>query len=208
MNQPPGPYLDLKQTQQQQLVMTPQLQQAIKLLQLNNLELAEFVEEELEKNPLLEKAENAPEDNAQEDAPQNEATDNIQDEFDEGWKESETPQPQEQDHATNASALGSGGDVKFAAGDDGFENRIKDEKSLREHLSEQLTIACDDNKDRMVGGLLIDQLDESGYLRTDIPALAQQLGCSEERIEKLLRIKASTPPAFSRTTLKNASLCN
>ncbi len=47
-----GPRLDLRQGQQ--LVMTPQLQQAIKLLQLNNLELASFVSEELERNPLLE----------------------------------------------------------------------------------------------------------------------------------------------------------
>ncbi len=45
--------LDLRQSQN--LVMTPQLQQAIKLLQLNNVELSEFIEEELEKNPLLEK---------------------------------------------------------------------------------------------------------------------------------------------------------
>ena len=50
--------LDLRQSQQ--LVMTPQLQQAIKLLQLNNVELSEFIEEELEKNPLLEKDDAVP----------------------------------------------------------------------------------------------------------------------------------------------------
>ena len=47
--------LELRQTHS--LVMTPQLQQAIKLLQLSNLELASFVEAELERNPLLERAE-------------------------------------------------------------------------------------------------------------------------------------------------------
>src|SRR3954464_6540595 len=47
------PRLDLRQTQS--LVMTPQLQQAIKLLQLSNLEVAAFVERELEQNPLLER---------------------------------------------------------------------------------------------------------------------------------------------------------
>ena len=51
--------LELKQGQS--LVMTPQLQQAIKLLQLSNLELAEYVETELERNPLLERDEGAPE---------------------------------------------------------------------------------------------------------------------------------------------------
>ena len=50
-----GQRLDFRQSQQ--LVMTPQLQQAIKLLQLNNIELAEFIEEEIAQNPLLEKAE-------------------------------------------------------------------------------------------------------------------------------------------------------
>src|ERR1041385_2899364 len=48
-----GPRLELRQGQS--LVMTPQLQQAIKLLQLSNIELAEFCEAELEKNPLLER---------------------------------------------------------------------------------------------------------------------------------------------------------
>jgi RNA polymerase sigma-54 factor len=48
----PTQSLDLRQSQN--LVMTPQLQQAIKLLQLNNMELNEFIEEELERNPLLE----------------------------------------------------------------------------------------------------------------------------------------------------------
>ena len=48
-----GPRLELRQGQS--LVMTPQLQQAIKLLQLSNVELAEYCEAELEKNPLLER---------------------------------------------------------------------------------------------------------------------------------------------------------
>src|SRR3989337_1952205 len=52
-----SPKLELRQGQT--LVMTPQLQQAIKLLQLSNLELTSFVEQELERNPLLERDENA-----------------------------------------------------------------------------------------------------------------------------------------------------
>ena len=68
------------------------------------------------------------------------------------------------------------------------------EKSLREHLTEQLTVACNDARDLMIGGLLIDQLDESGYLRTDTAALAEQLQCSEERIENLLTIMRGFDP--------------
>ena len=52
-----GPRLDLRQTQT--LVMTPQLRQAIKLLQYSNIEVASFVEEELERNPLLERDDSA-----------------------------------------------------------------------------------------------------------------------------------------------------
>src|ERR1700760_4749320 len=59
--------LDLRQSQS--LVMTPQLQQAIKLLQLSNLELSDFVEQELEQNPLLERDESDPEPMIAADAP-------------------------------------------------------------------------------------------------------------------------------------------
>src|SRR5215475_11986587 len=54
--------LDLRQSQS--LVMTPQLQQAIKLLELSNVELAAFVEEQIEANPLLEREEEGPRDEA------------------------------------------------------------------------------------------------------------------------------------------------
>ena len=62
-----APKLELRQGQQ--LVMTPQLQQAIRLLQLSNIELCTFVETELERNPLLERDEVAPEPTAEPVAP-------------------------------------------------------------------------------------------------------------------------------------------
>src|SRR3954465_10442790 len=61
-----GPRLELRQGQS--LVMTPQLQQAIKLLQLSNLELADYCEAELERNPLLERDEAAPRTDAEREA--------------------------------------------------------------------------------------------------------------------------------------------
>ena len=60
----------LELRQGQSLVMTPQLQQAIKLLQLSNIELAEFCEQELEKNPLLERDDSAPPAEPERDAPE------------------------------------------------------------------------------------------------------------------------------------------
>jgi RNA polymerase sigma-54 factor len=176
-----GQRLDFRQSQQ--LVMTPQLQQAIKLLQLNNIELAEFIEEEIAQNPLLEKAESEPAENSEEPREEKENdTDNIQDEFD-GAIENETP---DFDAGSNMATVGAGGNSSFDEMDEGFESRMSTEKTLREHLTEQLYIAFDDNRDRVIGALLIDQLDEAGYLRTDPKPLAEQLGAPLERIEKLL----------------------
>ena len=207
MSKAPAPYLDLKQSLNQQLVMTPQLQQAIKLLQLNNLELSEFVETELEKNPLLEKDDSKPSDaDAPQDAPA-ESKDSLDTQFDDSWTGNENAQttPQEQDHSTNMSMTGAsstGGSASFDNPDFNFENRLESEKSLREHLIDQLTIACDDPRDRMVGSLLIDQLDESGYLRADTTALADQLTCSEDRIDRLL----TTMKGFDPTGICAANL--
>ena len=72
--------------------MTPQLQQAIKLLQLNNVELAEFVEEELEQNPLLEKVEIKNEESTIEQPENVEGKDEVQAEFDEAWTGNEAKQ--------------------------------------------------------------------------------------------------------------------
>ena len=172
--------LDFRQSQQ--LIMTPQLQQAIKLLQLNNIELAEFVDEEIAQNPLLEKAE--PEENsAAEETLATEETDNIQQEFDQA---NNSDSAADFDPGSSMASVGAGGSTSFDTLDDTYENRMSAEKTLREHLTEQLVIAVEDTLDRAIGTLLIDNIDEAGYLRADPATLAEQLGCRQERIEKLL----------------------
>ncbi len=183
--------LDLRQSQN--LVMTPQLQQAIKLLQLSNLELNEVIEEEMEKNPLLEKAEPSPDDQPTE---QNEAPaekDNIEETFD-AANNTEPDSAPDFDPGSSMADIGSGGNSKFEDYENSFENRMESEKTLRDHLTEQLQVACDDPRDRMIGALLIDLLDESGYLREDVDALAERLGCSEERLQNLLRTMKGFDP--------------
>lgn len=181
--------LDLRQSQN--LVMTPQLQQAIKLLQMGNMELSEYVEEELEKNPLLEKDTGDSDHNGDEQtaAPSAEK-DEMQDEFDQSWtgNEAETPGEQNSDFDAGSSmaTIGAGGSQNFDDSENSFENRLSDDPTLREHLTEQLNMTFDDERDRMIGTLLIDRLDESGYLRDDPAALAERLGCSPERIDRLL----------------------
>lgn len=182
--------LDFRQSQN--LVMTPQLQQAIKLLQLNNIELSEVIEEELANNPLLEKAEGDPVDSGAEDAEGVSSHDDGPDEVEAAFESANTSD--DFDPGSSMAEIGAGGNSKFENIESGFENTMASEKSLREHLSEQLYMAVEDNRDRMIGALLIDRIDEAGYLREDPAVLAAQLGCSPERIEGLLaRLKGFDP---------------
>ncbi|MGB1077754.1 MAG: RNA polymerase factor sigma-54, partial [Bdellovibrionales bacterium] len=71
-------------------------------------------------------------------------------------------------------------------GENILENTVSDKKTLREHLLEQLHVDFRDPRDRMVGAMLIEQIDESGYLRDEPKALAEKVGCSVERINDLL----------------------
>jgi RNA polymerase sigma-54 factor len=194
-----SPNLDLRQSQS--LVMTPQLQQAIKLLQMSNVELNEYVEEELEKNPLLEKDDSPLEAKADSEG-ENDASP-------EPTQTSEIDQPAQEapldtshnetgnddfDAGSSMADVGSGGDLKFENAEDSFENRMSADKTLREHLQGQLFVVCDDARDQMIGHLLIDQLDEAGYLRSNPEDLAEKLGCKPERIDRLLGVMKGFDP--------------
>jgi RNA polymerase sigma-54 factor len=188
--------LDLRQTQN--LVMTPQLQQAIRLLQMNNVELSEYLEEELAQNPLLEKAEpdNGSGDNAEPAGPAAES-DSVGEEFDSAWtgNEAETPEKPGPDFDPGAAAAGNGGKSSFDNPDFSLENTLSQETTLRDYLLEQLHVAFDDPRDRMIGALLIDQIDESGYLRVATDELAARLACTPERITHLLARMRQFDPA-------------
>jgi RNA polymerase sigma-54 factor len=183
------------QKQSQSLVMTPQLQQAIKLLQLSNIELAAFVEEQLESNPLLERG-------TGDENRRGEEMDTKSD-TDYGEVSMEAPQAASSDidapaHAmdTDASVADVGGNVDWSkAGTGGSFNGSSDydpmdntaaEISLSEHLNAQLAMSFSDAKERLIGTYLIDQVDENGYLRADIPDIAERLGVSTNRIMSVL----------------------
>lgn len=175
--------LDLRQSQNQTLVMTPELQQAIKLLQLNNFELNEFIDEELEKNPLLEKPEReTAAENPPEAKPDKDDVDSAFESHDTNDRGGNT----DFDGGSMAASTGAGGNTSFDTHENAFENRMAAEKSLRDHLLEQLRVAFTEDRDQMIGTHLIDCLDESGYLREDVPTLCARLGCSQERVDGLL----------------------
>lgn len=194
-----APKLQLKQSQS--LVMTPQLQQAIKLLQLSNIELAAFVEEQLESNPLLERG-TGDENRRGEDVETVEAPET----FTEVSLDAPTAKANESfdapDHAIDSEAgpaeqaadvggsvdwskSGAGGSFNGSSDYDAAANTAA-EKTLSEHLNEQLAMAVRDPKDRFIGAYLIDHVDENGYLRTNTSEIATRLGVPEIRIQSLL----------------------
>ncbi len=208
--------------QSQALVMTPQLMQAIKLLQLSNLDLATYVEGELERNPLLERD---PEGGEPTEAPERagvEAAADGEGEAPDGgeWAESfrETPGAAEEhldtgldnvfpDDAapvparaatgeppapTDWSGVGSGGRED---GDYNLEAFVSAEVTLADHLAEQLTLAVSDPALRMIGQHLIDLVDESGYLAGDLAAVADKLGTTLADVESVLAIVQGFDPA-------------
>ncbi|MCB9990327.1 MAG: RNA polymerase factor sigma-54 [Rhodospirillales bacterium] len=185
--------LDLRQSQN--LVMTPQLQQAIKMLQMNNTELSEFIEEELAQNPLLEKDESANNPDKDDNAPASDSVDAIEENFNEAWTGNEAESTQTDfDPGSSMAEIGAGGSRSFDRLDDSFENRMSAQTTLRDHLIEQLHVSCPDPRDRLIGAELIDQIDESGYLRVSTDELTERLGCKPERLEKLLRIMRGFDP--------------
>ena len=192
-----APKLQMKQGQS--LVMTPQLQQAIKLLQLSNIELAAFVEEQLESNPLLERG-TGDENRRGEGAAPSEtiALEAVS---------TETPAATSADmdaptHAMDADASAAdvgvdvGGSVDWSkAGTGGSFNGSGDydvvantaaEKSLWEHLTEQLAMLGLGDTDRLIAQHLIDHVDENGYLRASLVEIADNLGVTEMRVMSLV----------------------
>lgn len=148
-----GPRLELRQGQT--LVMTPQLRQAIQLLQYSNQELATFVDQELERNPFLER------------------------------DETPVPADPEAEPSNAGLAFfrGRGGSHGFADDARGADDLAADPRSLREHLAEQLRLGFADPADRLIGAHLIALLDPAGRLTAEPAALAAALGAELARVE-------------------------
>jgi len=210
--------LDLRQTQS--LVMTPQLQQAIKLLQLPNLELAAYVTQELEQNPFLEPAEGvdgAGEDGADEperdtrsaeltgrltmDAP--EAPGGSAGSADDGWADPQRDELPGGLAVDGFAHLGRGGSADFAEPGPDLEARLSKPKTLRDHLIEQLQLDLPAGPERLIGLHLIDLVDDAGYLREPLEEVAERLGCPLPAVEAVLqRLQQFDPPGVFARSLK------
>jgi len=215
------PRLDLRQTQS--LVMTPQLQQAIKLLQFSSVELCEYVEGLLEQNPLLERDDRpeaaAPgEDRAETDvAPavgdgeplsvdsavdgESAYTDDYLDidSHDNIFDSDAVDAGMWSSDGAPAGGAARGG--TFESSDSTPEDLLCSTQTLQEHLASQLAMEIHDPVDRFIGVHLIDMLDEAGYLVGDLGQVAETLGCPLERVLATVeRVQAFDPPGiFARS---------
>jgi RNA polymerase sigma-54 factor len=194
-----GPRLDLRQSQS--LVMTPQLQQAIRLLALSNLEVESFIAEEIERNPLLEAgaAEEAPAADATAEAP---ADAPAADDFGSGDAPLDLDVNDENLHQDSASdrALDGGLGMEGLSGGGGYEGEgpdfdsfASDAVSLHGHLLAQAGERLS-GADLVVAGQIIEQVDETGYLLASTLDLAGRLGLPLAEVERILAIVQSFDP--------------
>ena len=206
----------LEVRQSQALVMTPQLMQAIKLLQLSSLDLAAYVEGELERNPLLERTgedEAGSAGDTQASAPGSDDNSGGAD-----WINAEL----ETSRSSIEQGLGTelenvfpddGGDKNATAGDfrpgaysewsgagsAGGENYnleafVSAETTLADHLAGQMALTISNPAGRMIGQYLIDMVDEAGYLAGDLDTVAEKLGAQRSDVELILAVLQTFDP--------------
>ncbi len=188
--------LELRQSQA--LVMTPQLQQAIKMLQLSNLELTDFVDAEIQQNPLLERRETTAEEASPAAAPA----------VPEDIAPAALPEALQNDFAPDAAEhwhaeAGADGDGSVDLGGEpqawtsrngaqgsedrpGFEQTAARPRTLREHVIEQIGADFVERGDQLIALHLLELLDETGYLRGGLDGVALLLGCDLARVEMVL----------------------
>ena len=208
--------LELKQSAKlvQQLVITPQLQQAIRLLQLTRLELVDLISQEMKENPLLEEAEEgkelaegeAPvtEQEETETSPEPERTPEVKgsgegaDEFDwENYLENSNLIPFER-----SSSSSSDGEERPS-----FENFLTKRTTLTDHLYWQLQLSHFTEKEHEAGTWIIGNLDEDGYLKIGLEDICSETNLPMEEVERVLRkIQQFDPMGVAARDLKECLL--
>jgi RNA polymerase sigma-54 factor len=206
----------LQLRQSQSLVMTPQLLQSIRLLQFTHAELERFVDEEIERNPLLERAEQR-EDTGPESA---DAAPLLGGGVESDWfAETERPWSAEAmsekldtslenifpDDPGSRERLGpdlsaqwksaSGSSISgLSAEAFDLEDMAASAITLRDHVAEQIALGFANPASRLIAGELADGLDEAGYMRAEIAEIAERLGIGEAAVEAVLATCQSFDP--------------
>jgi len=190
--------LDLRQSQS--IIMTPKLQEAIKLLQLSNVELSEYLEVELEKNPFLFRLDVG--DPAETDK---NSTDNFCAANKSKTKASDIPMTEANKHLIYDNILDkrnlfqtpTSETFPIGVSTAKFISTAQENVSLQKHLLLQINVDIPDRIDRVIAIYMLDSLDGSGYLTADINAIAETLGCSIYRVKRILNtVQHFDPPGI------------
>lgn len=191
--------LNVEQTQK--LVMTPELRQAITVLQLSSLELGMYIQKQLEENPLLELKEDEPERDGEQTgdtAQPEEAAGEPKREYDVDWEEyfqdsSDLGLPRREKNPEPAAYT--------------YENFLSQAPTLTEHLLFQLHLSNCNPRAVAIGEYLIGNMDEHGYLRTSVEDAAAYLGEHPGAVEDVLKIiQTFDPPGVGARTLQECLL--
>ncbi|UCD70651.1 MAG: RNA polymerase factor sigma-54 [Syntrophobacterales bacterium] len=199
--------LEIKQSPKlvQQLVITPQLQQAIKLLQLTRVELVDLIQNEIKENPLLEVSELGEEDEAKrdhqpEDLVQKEKTPEVKgegegsDDFD--WES----------YVENYNLASYRGSLNTEE-KPSFENFIFKKTTLVDHLMWQLRLSDLTEEEQRIGRWIIGNIDEDGYLKVTADEVAREMGTDDRRVEEVLKgIQQFDPVGVGAKDLKECLL--
>lgn len=168
--------MNLEQTQRP--VLTPELRQAIAILQLGTADLAQYVENEMLENPLLERDDEASADSSPEE--NGSRIDWItylsEADHDNPWREQSLADQKEQERTS-------------------WDNYVAQVPTLGEHLTLQLHLALSDPDQVLIGEFLIGNIDEHGYLQIELEETCRVCGCSMEQAEAALRVIQSFDPS-------------
>lgn len=180
----------------QQLTMTPQLQQAIRLLQLSTLDLQQEIQQILESNPMLELEEEHEQDLAEksssdtDSAPEDQHQDNP--ELDEQWSKQELPEDlpvdSEWEDTYQSNAGVSSNNTNQHDGDFDFDGRHATTEDLQDHLHWQLNLTPMSELDRSIAMMFIDGVDDDGYLHTSVEDVLESLANTEVDADEVLAV--------------------
>ncbi len=194
--------------QKQQLVMTPKLQQALKLLQMPAVELQQMLKQEIMENPLLEEVDEY-EDVVDERAEEEEEEDATPErEADEDKPEAEAGEENvDWDEYFNQGFEISAGTAEAEAQEEFFEKVPVARPSFTDSLISQLRIATDDEKTIEIGDYIIGSLDDSGYLTCSLEEVAQTFDVPVEEVQRVLElIQSFDPPGVGARNLQECLL--
>ncbi|MBF0191098.1 MAG: RNA polymerase factor sigma-54 [Magnetococcales bacterium] len=205
---------ELKLRMGMQLVMTPQLQMAIRLLQMSSLDLAEYLQEELDKNPLLEREESLSGGLEAEDpsGPEKVAkSDDLMDAASPTLEASLADDLPVDADWSDVYAGDSFGAAQFESSASSeappLENTLTRGDSLFDHLSWQLGVSAVNNRERVFGMAIIDAIDDNGYLGAELQVLAEMTGATLDEMEDaLLLVQSFDPPGVAARNLAECLL--